>query len=65
MTTATLLNQIYHLPVHERMLIEERTIRSIRTEDYQLENAVALMADEYRNNKELTAFTQLDTENLL
>jgi hypothetical protein len=62
MTTATLLNQIYHLPVSERMLIVERTIRSIRTENSDLANAAALMADEYRNNMELTAFTQLDME---
>ncbi|MDR2626782.1 MAG: hypothetical protein LBC40_01970 [Dysgonamonadaceae bacterium] len=63
MTISTLLNQIYHLPVHERMLIVECTIRSIRTENNQLENAAILMADEYSNNKELTAFTQLDIEN--
>jgi hypothetical protein len=63
MTTATLLNQIYHLPVSERMLMVERTIRSIRTEKNNLADAVALMADEYRNDRELTAFTQLDMEN--
>ncbi|MDR1222248.1 MAG: hypothetical protein LBL07_05135 [Tannerella sp.] len=63
MTTAALLNQIYHLPVSERMLIVERTIRSIRTEKNGLANAAAFMADEYRNDRELTAFTQLDMEN--
>jgi hypothetical protein len=30
MATATLLNQIYHLPLYERILIAERTIHSIR-----------------------------------
>ena len=62
MQTAVLLNQIYQLPLHERMLIVERTIRSMRTETGELENSAALMADEYRNNRELTAFTQLDIE---
>jgi hypothetical protein len=38
MQTATLLNQIYHLPVYERMLIVERTIHSIRTENKKLGN---------------------------
>jgi hypothetical protein len=61
--TATLLNQIYHLPLYERMLIVERTIHSIRTEKNDMTGAVALMADEYRNDMELTAFTQLDMEN--
>ena len=32
-TTAILLNQIYHLPVYERMLIVERTIHSIRMDE--------------------------------
>jgi hypothetical protein len=36
MTTAALLNQIYHLPVSERMLIVERTIRSIRRDGKEL-----------------------------
>ena len=63
MSTAAILNQIYHLPVYERMLIVERTIHSIRTESNNLEKAAALMAVEYRNDKELTAFTQLDIEN--
>jgi hypothetical protein len=62
MTTATILNQIYHLPLHERMLIVERTIHSIRTDTNGMTEAVRLMADEYRNDGELTAFTQLDME---
>ena len=31
MKIAVLLDTIYHLPVYERMLIVEHTIRSIRT----------------------------------
>ncbi|MDR3133683.1 MAG: hypothetical protein LBU42_06630 [Prevotellaceae bacterium] len=63
MQTAALLNQIYQLPIYDRMLIVERTIHSMRTETGALENSAALMSAEYRNNKELTAFTQLDIEN--
>jgi hypothetical protein len=62
--TAVLLNQIYHLPVNERMLIVERTVHSIRAGKNDMATAAALMADEYRNDRELTAFTQLDMENL-
>jgi hypothetical protein len=63
MQTAALLNQIYQLPFSDRMLIVERTIHSMRTETGALETAAALMSAEYRNNKELTAFTSLDVEN--
>jgi hypothetical protein len=62
MQTAALLNQIYQLPLFDRMLIVERTIHSMRTETGAFENAAALMSAEYRNNKELTAFTSLDIE---
>jgi hypothetical protein len=64
MQTATLLNQIYQLPLHDRMLIVERTVQSMRTETGALENAAALLSAEYHTNKELTAFTQLDMDPL-
>jgi hypothetical protein len=63
MEPAALLNQIYHLPVRERMLIVERTIHSIRSEGSRTAKAVAMMADEYRADGELTAFLGLDMEN--
>ncbi len=62
MKQATLLNQIFLLPVSERMLIVERTIHSIRVERNQIAKAVAMMADEYRTDDELTAFTTLNLE---
>ncbi len=62
MEPSALLNQIYHLPVHERMLIVERTIHSIRSEKKRTAKAVALMAGEYRTDGELTAFSALDME---
>ncbi|WP_056928550.1 hypothetical protein [Candidatus Symbiothrix dinenymphae] len=60
--TMDVLHEIYRLPISERMYIVERTIHSVRAEDsvHSLEKAVNLMADEYRTNKELTAFTHLD-----
>ncbi len=62
MKQAILLDQIYRLPVRERMLIVERTIHSIRAEKTHTVKAVALMAGEYCNDSELTAFSQLDME---
>ncbi len=63
MEPSALLNQIYHLPVNERMLIVERTIHSIRSEKKRMAKAVAFMTDEYRTDGELTAFSALDMEN--
>ncbi len=62
MEPATIMNQIYHLPIRDRMLIVERTIHSIRTERNHTAKAVAMMADEYRTDDELTAFTALNLE---
>jgi hypothetical protein len=64
MQTSGILCEIYRLPILERMYIVERIIHSIRADENisELEKAVAMMADEYRTNKELTAFTQLDGE---
>jgi hypothetical protein len=62
MEAASILNHIYHLPVRERILIAERTIHSIRLERRRTAKAVAIMAEEYCNDPELTAFTQLDME---
>jgi hypothetical protein len=64
MDTTVLLDHIYHLPIRERMLIAEHIIHSIRIEnsELELEKSVEIMADEYRNDKELTIFTQLDSE---
>jgi hypothetical protein len=36
MSVAILLNQIYNLPIYERMLIVEYTIRSIRSNEDEL-----------------------------
>jgi hypothetical protein len=66
MDTTVLLDHIYHLPIRERMLIAKHIIHSIRIENSELElkKSVEIMADEYRNDKELTIFTQLDSEDL-
>ncbi len=44
------------------LLIVERTIHSIRTERNNTAKAVAMMAEEYRADGELTAFSTLDLE---
>jgi len=63
MTTATLIRELDKLPLTEKLLIIEQTLKSIRTEkEKKLKSAVDSLYDDYTSNKELTAFTQLDTE---
>ncbi|MDR2362274.1 MAG: hypothetical protein LBD91_06040 [Prevotellaceae bacterium] len=62
MQTTTILNQIYQLSLHDRMLIVEHTMNSIRMETGKLATAVALMASEFPDDKDLTTFTKRDIE---
>jgi hypothetical protein len=64
METNEILNAIKKLPVSKRMLIIERTLRTIRegeTRKRMTDGADALF-EEYSTDRELTAFTVLDCE---
>jgi hypothetical protein len=63
MSTAELIKEITKLPIDERLLLVVETIKSIRkSSDEKTKRAVEIMTDEYKNNKELTALTDLDFE---
>ncbi len=63
MTMTALINEINKLPLTEKELLVEETLMAIRKEKaHELESAVNEMYHEYKANKELTAFTALDTE---
>jgi len=64
METATIIQEIDNLPTYKRMLIVEQIIRSIRLNNQKgtLEIAADRLYDDYKNDKELTIFTQLDCE---
>lgn len=58
-----IIKEINKLPLTEKLLLIEKALKSIRQEKERgLENAVQSMADEYKTNSELTAFTRLDAE---
>ena len=64
METKEIIKAIKKLPVNKRMLIIEKTLRSIRESEIRnkvIEAADALYED-YSENKELTEFTLLDCE---
>ncbi len=64
MSTADILKEINNLPVSERLLLIQKTIRRIllSTQQQQLTFAAEELAEEYNINKELTSFTDLDLE---
>lgn len=63
MTTENIIRELDKLPLTDRLLVIEHTLKSIRTEKQKsLKAAVDTLYDDYKNDKELTAFTQLDNE---
>lgn len=64
MRTNDILKEIERLPIHKRIYLIERTLNLIRNQEYktQMEKAADELNNEYRNNKELTIFTNLDYE---
>lgn len=65
MSTTELIEEIQRLPLSQRYIVIEETLKSIRKEDakYQMSVAAEELAEYYVNDKELTAFTSLDLEN--
>jgi hypothetical protein len=62
MRTNELIKEIERLPVQKRMYVIEKTIQSIRKNEIELQMSVAAesLLNDYKTNKQLTAFTDLD-----
>ena len=65
MKTTELIKEIQKLPVRKRIYVMERAIRLLRKQEEanQMEIAAESLYEDYKNNKELTAFTNIDFEN--
>jgi hypothetical protein len=65
METTAIIKEINNLPTHKRMFIVEQVVHSIRfnNEKSSLKEAADSLYNDYKNDKDLTAFTQLDCEN--
>lgn len=59
MSVQDIFNQIIKLPVEERIKLMEEVLKSIREKevDNEIEKSVEEMAEEYKTDPELTAFT--------
>ena len=66
MSTKEIIKEINNLPVNKRLMIIEQTLHSIREEDSnnQMKTAVDTLYNDYKTDKELTAFSNLDFEDL-
>ncbi|MBL7128301.1 MAG: hypothetical protein ISS16_04870 [Ignavibacteria bacterium] len=64
MEAKELIEEIERLPVQERIWLIERTLKTIRTNEIKdkIEAAVKELYSDYKTDKELTAFTDLDFE---
>jgi hypothetical protein len=64
METREIIRVIRKLPISKRMLIVERTLKTIRESETQenMVKAAESLVDDYANDNELIAFTQLDYE---
>jgi hypothetical protein len=65
MKTTELIKEIQKLPLRKRIYIIECTIRLIRKQEEasHMEIAAEALYEDYKDNKELTAFTNQDFEN--
>ena len=64
MGTQQLIREIEKLPTTKKLVIIERTLKSMRERENknQMEKAVERLRKDYKTDKELTAFTSLDLE---
>jgi hypothetical protein len=65
MKTDEIIKEIEKLPVEKRILVIEKSIHSLRLEENknQMKKAANTLLTEYKIDKELTSFTDLDFEN--
>lgn len=63
MTPTNIIRELERLPLSDKLFVIEQTLKSIKTEkERTLKVAVDNLYDDYKFDKELTVFTQLDKE---
>ncbi len=65
MKTKELINELQKLPVKKRIYVIERTMQLIRKQEEksQMTTAADTLYEDYKKDKELTQFTNIDFEN--
>ena len=63
MTTTSIIEELSKLTTAERLLVIEKTLKAIRQEsEGTLDQAADSLYNDYKTDKELTLFNQLDSE---
>lgn len=64
MRTNEIIKEIQRLPIQKRIYVIEKTIHSLRKHEdtNQMKKAADTLYTDYKSDKELTAFTNLDFE---
>jgi len=63
MTATSIIEELNKLPLTDKLLVIEKILQSIRQErEGSLDQAVNVLYNDYKTDKELTIFTQLDSE---
>ena len=63
--TTDILKEIEDLPLQDRILVIEKALKSLRKAENkrELRRAARELLEEYKTDKDLTSFTDLDLEN--
>jgi len=66
MGTKEIIREIKKLPLADRISVIEKTLQSVKADSIQhpLESASVILHNDYKNDKELTAFTSIDFDKL-
>ena len=65
MTTTSIVKQLNKLPLTDRLLVIEKVLKSIRQDSNEnLDHAVSALYNDYKTDKELTIFTDLNNESV-
>jgi hypothetical protein len=64
MRTSEIIKEIQRLPIQKRIIVIEKIIHSLRKHEdtNQLKKAASILYSDYKTDKELVAFTNLDFE---
>ncbi len=63
--TTDILKEIEDLPIQDRILVIEKALKSLKKEGNkrELRRAARELLEDYKTDKDLTSFTDLDMEN--
>ena len=62
MGTKEIIREIKKLPLADRISVIEKTLKSVKADSvrHPMEHASEILYNDYKNDKELTAFTSID-----